>query len=258
MVATRRRAFARAGLVGALLALVVSPGDAPAAELAVFSAGAMEPGLRRLIPAFERETGQAVRLTIAVPNVLRHRVEAGERPDVLIAPPPVVDALTRAGLLRSEPLTVIGRVGVAVVVREGAPVPDVSTPDALRRALLESESLVFNRASTGTYFEKVLERLGISDAVRARTTRYPDGNAVMEHVIRGTGREIGIGPITEIRPHEAKGLRFVGPLPASIQNYTAYLAGVLAKSPAADRAAGFIRHITTPAARAEFAVTGVE
>ena len=78
MVATRRRAFARAGLVGALLALVVSPGDAPAAELAVFSAGAMEPGLRRLIPAFERETGQAVRLTIAVPNVLRHRVEAGE------------------------------------------------------------------------------------------------------------------------------------------------------------------------------------
>ena len=240
-----------------LLALLPAP-LAGAADLAVFSAGAMEPGLRRLVPGFERETGHAVTLTIAVPNVLRQRVQAGESPDLLIAPPPVVDALSQTGRLRPEGRVVVGRVGVAVVVRSGAPVPDVSSPEALRRALLDCESLVFNRASTGTYFERVLEGMGIADAVRAKSVRYPDGNAVMEHIIRGTGREIGIGPITEIRPYETRGLRFVGPLPAPIQNHTSYVATLLAGRPEDGPAAAFVRYISSPAARGVFAETGVE
>ena len=240
-----------------LLALLPAP-PAGAANLAVFSAGAMEPGLRRLVPGFERETGHAVTLTIAVPNVLRQRVQAGENPDVLIAPPPVIDALTQAGRLRPDGRAVVGRVGVAVVVRAGAPVPDVSSSDALRRALLECESLVFNRASTGTYFERVLDGMGIAEAVRAKSTRYPDGNAVMEHIIRGAGREIGIGPITEIRPYETRGLRLVGPLPPPIQNHTSYIATRLAGPPDDGPTAAFIRYITSATARAVFAETGVE
>lgn len=241
------------GLIALLAAL-----PAAAADLAVFSAGAMEPGLRRLIPSFERETGHTVSLTIAVPNVLRQRIEAGERPDVLIAPPPVVEALSRAGTLREEGQALVGRVGVAVVVRAGAPVPDVSSPEALRRALLECESLVFNRASTGTYFERVLDGMGIADAVRGKTTRYPDGNAVMEHIIRGAGREIGIGPVTEIRLYEARGLRLVGPLPSPLQNHTSYVAALLGSRPEPGTAAAFIRYITGAAARSVFAETGVE
>jgi molybdate transport system substrate-binding protein len=244
-------------LAALFLPVLLSALPAGAADLAVFSAGAMEPGLRRLVPGFERETGHAVTLTIAVPNVLRQRVQAGEGPDLLIAPP-VIDALTQAGRVRLDGRVVVGRVGVAVVVRDGAPVPDVSTPEALRRALLDCESLVFNRASTGTYFERVLEGMGIADAVRAKSIRYPDGNAVMEHVIRGTGREIGIGPITEIRPYQTRGLRFVGPLPAPIQNHTSYVATLLAGRPADGPAAAFVRYISSPAARAVFAETGVE
>ena len=252
----------RAALAGLALwsglALVAAP--AVAADLTVYSAGAMEPGLLRLTPVFERETGHRVRLTIAVPAVLRQRIEGGETPDIVIAPPPVIEALDRAGRLRAEGRAVLGRVGVAVVVREGAPVPDVSTPDALRRALLDCESLVFNRASTGTYFERVLEGMGITEAVRAKTTRYPDGSAVMEHVRRGAGREIGIGPVTEIRPYQDRGIRLVGPLPPPIQNYTSYVASLLAArpAPATDTAAAFVRYVTGPAARAIFAETGVE
>ena len=231
---------------------------AGAAEVTVYSAGAVEAGLGPLMEAFRRESGHAVRLTVAVPNLLRQRVEAGETPDVLIAPVPVMEALARAGALRDAPRETVGKVGVAVVVRAGARAPDVATPEALRQALLDCESLVFNRASTGTYFERVLERLGIAEAVSAKTTRYPDGAAVVEHVIRGRGYEIGIGPVTEIRPYEAKGIRLVGPLPAPIQNYTTYVAGVLTRSAAPEPAAAFVRHITGPAARAVFAATGVE
>jgi molybdate transport system substrate-binding protein len=77
-------------------------------------------------------------------------------------------------------------------------------------------------------------------------------------VLRGRGYEIGIGPVTEIRPYEAKGIRLVGPLPAPIQNYTTYVAGVLTRSAAPEPAAAFVRHITGPAARTVFAATGVE
>src|SRR4029434_2890198 len=92
--------------------------------------------------------------------------------------------------------------------------------------------------------------VGSAEAVSAKTTRYPDGAAVVEHVIRGRGYEIGIGPVTEIRPYEAKGIRLVGPLPAPIQNYTTYVAGVLTKSAAPEPAATFMRHTTRPATRA--------
>jgi molybdate transport system substrate-binding protein len=246
----------RALILALWLGWIAAPAIAPAAELTVYSAGAMEAGLGPLVESFRRESGYAVRLTVAVPNLLRQRVEAGETPDVLIAPVPVMEALARA--LRDGPRETVGKVGVAVVVRAGARVPDVATPEALRQALLDCESLVFNRASTGTYFERVLDGMGIAEAVAAKTTRYPDGAAVMEHVIRGRGYEIGIGPVTEIRPYESKGLRFVGPLPAPIQNYTTYVAGVLTNSASPEPAAAFIRHLTTAAARAVFAATGVE
>jgi molybdate transport system substrate-binding protein len=229
-----------------------------AAEIQVYSAGAVEPGLRELLPAWTRETGHAARLTVAVPAVLRQRVEAGETPDVLIAPPLVMDALVQAGKVKQEGRVPVGRVGVAMVVRRGAPVPDISTTERFKQAVLDADSLVYNRASTGTYFERVLDRLGIADAVKAKTVRHSDGSAVMEHLLRGTGREVGIGPIPEIRAYEAKGIELVGPLPADIQNYTVYVAGILAGARSPEVSAELIRFITRPAAKATFTATGVE
>ena len=115
----------RALILALWLGWLAAPALAAAAELTVYSAGAMEAGLGPLIEAFRRESGHAVRLTVAVPNVLRQRVEAGETPDVLIAPVPVMEALARAGALRDDPRETVGKVGVAVVVRAGGRVPDV-------------------------------------------------------------------------------------------------------------------------------------
>src|SRR5439155_18873427 len=103
----------------------------------------------------------------------------------------------------------LGRVGLGVAVRPGAPVPDISSADALKRSVLAAESIVFNRASSGIYFENLLEKMEIYGEVQARTTRYADGAAVMEHVLKGKGRAIRFGPVTEILQHREKGPQLV-------------------------------------------------
>lgn len=240
------------------LAGVLSAAPVLAAEVRVYCAGAVEPGLSALSDAFTRETGNVVRLTAGVPAVLRQRVEAGEAPDVLIAPPPVMDALVQVGKVNAEGRVLVARVGVGVLVRKGAPLPDISSPERLKQALLSAESLVYNRASTGTYFARLLDRLDITEQVKAKTVRYGDGVSVLEHVIRGTGREVGIGAITEIKAYESKGLTFVGPLPAELQNYTSYVAGVVTAAGAPERGAAFIRFVTSPAAKTVFSATGAQ
>lgn len=241
-----------------LLAGLLSAAPVSAAEVRVFCAGAVEPGLATLSDAFTRETGNIVQLTAGVPATLRQRVEAGEAPDVLIAPPLVMDALVQAGKVGADGRALVARVGVGVLVRTGVPRPEISSPERLKQTLLSAESVIYNRASTGTYFERLLDRLGISEQVKAKAVRYGDGVSVLEHVIRGTGREVGIGAITEIKAYESKGLTFVGPLPAELQNYTSYVAGVVTAARAPERGAAFIRFVTSPAAKTVFSATGAQ
>src|SRR5689334_13240612 len=99
-------------------------------------------------------------MIFATAPALRQRVAAGGAADIVIAPPPVLAEFEAAGRLAPGSRVELGRVGVGAVVRDGAPLPDVSIPDALKRTLLAADSIVFNRASTGLYLEKLLERLG--------------------------------------------------------------------------------------------------
>jgi len=240
----------------ALVALYVPM--AHAAELKVLSAGAVEPALVGLADAFRRDSGHQVELSFATAPALRRKVTAGESADILIAPPAVIEDFVKDGKVVAEGRAAIGRVGVGLAVRAGAPVPDVSTPEALKRAVLGADSLVYNEASTGIYFARLLERLGIAGEVTGKTTRYPDGASVLEHLRKGKGNEIGVGAITEIIVYTKKGLKLVGPLPAEIQNYTTYTAGLMvgARSPEAARA--FIRFLTSPPAKAAFAAAGID
>ena len=141
----------------------------------------------------------------------------------MIAPPAAIEQFVEGGKVESGGVNV-GRVGLGAAVRPGAPAPDLSSADALKKSVLDAESIVFNRASTGIYFENLLKKMGIYEQVEAKTTRYADGASVMEHVLKGKGREIGFGAITEILLYKDKGLRLVGPLPADVQNYTSYIA----------------------------------
>jgi molybdate transport system substrate-binding protein len=153
---------------------------------------------------------------------------------------------------------VLGKVGVGVTVRKDAPAPNIASTDDLKATLLAADTLVYNTASTGLYLERLFERLGIAEQLKPKTTRHANGEAVMLHVINGTGRQIGFGAITEIKLFEAKGLRLVGPLPADVQNFTSYGAALMANAPQAEAAKAFITYLATPEAKQAFNAAGIE
>src|SRR5438874_11660541 len=134
------------------LLLCAFTGGAMAAEIRVLSAGAVEPGLRAAAAAFKKQSGHDVHITFNTAPEIRKRIAGGDAFDVVIAPPAALDEFAGAGKLTGDRAS-LGRVGLGVAVRPGAAVPDISSADALKRSVLAAESIVFNRASSGIYFE---------------------------------------------------------------------------------------------------------
>src|SRR5712691_9168876 len=150
-------------LLAIISSVVASP--ALAAEINILSAGAIEPGLVAAVDLFRKDTGNEVKIKYATAPAILERAGGGEAADVVIAPPAVIDELAKAGRLDGQGRMTVGRVGVGIIVRNGAAKPDVSSSEALKRALIEAESVVYNKASTGLYLERLFERLGVGDEV---------------------------------------------------------------------------------------------
>lgn len=229
-----------------------------AAEIKVLSAGAVKPALVKLLEAFQRETGHDVKVTFATAPEIRKRLDGGEMPDVVIAPPTVLDDLVKTGKARSADRVTLGRIGIGVMVRVGVPLPKISTVEEFKESLLDTESVVYNQASTGIYIEALFDRLKVNEQLKPKTTRYPDAAPVLDKIIKGKVNEIGLAATTVIIENESKGLKFVGPLPAEIQNYTTYAATVLTESAAADAALALVRYFTTSQVKAVFTAAGIE
>ena len=239
------------------VSFVVASGAGFAADITVLSGGAIEPGLHAAVAAFEKQSGHHVKITFNTTPQIQKRMAAGETFDVVIAPPAATEPLVKAGKLESGGVNV-GRVGLGAAVRPGVPAPDLSNAESLKRSVLEAESIVFNRASTGLYFENLLKKMGIWDQVSAKTTRYVDGASVMEHALKGKGREIAFGAITEILLYKEKGLRFIGPVPAEVQNYTGYIASPMTGGANAALARELVKHLGSPAGKKLFVAAGIE
>jgi molybdate transport system substrate-binding protein len=204
------------------------------------------------------ETGHDLTIQFNTAPQIAKRLAAGEVYGILISPPATISQAIKDGRVEAATRAPVGRVGAGIVVRADASAPNVSSSDALKQALVAADSVVYNTASTGLYLDKLFASMGILEQLKPKTTRYPDGVSVMEHVIKGTGNGIGFGAITEIRMYEPKGLKFVGPLPADIQNYTNYEAAVMIGGANADAARAVLKVLASPAARAAFASGGVE
>jgi molybdate transport system substrate-binding protein len=233
--------------------------DAMAAEVKVLSAGAVEPGLHKAVELFKKSSGHTVSIQFNTAPQIANRMQDGYVADILIAPPGGLKTYAEQGKIAKDGHVMVGRVGAGVTIRPEAPVPDVKTTDALKAAVLAADSLVYNTASTGIYLEKLFDRLGVGEQIKAKTTRHPNGEAVMEHVIKGKGKEIGFGAITEIKLYEAKGsLKLVGPLPADVQNYTSYGAALMSNAPSPDAAKAFMAFLGTPTAKQAFVSAGIE
>ena len=228
------------------------------AEISVLSAGAVQPGMVKVIEAFRNASPHRVKITFATAPVILKRISARDSLDVIIAPPAVLDEWVNAAKASPGDRVTIGRIGVGVTVRDGTPQPKIATVDEFKQALLSAESVVYNQASTGIYLEKLFERLGIAEHLKTKMVRYPDAAAVLDHIGKGKGGEIGLGATTVILEGENKGLTFVGPLPQEIQNYTTYAAIVVAAGSASKAAREFVRFLTGPVAQKVFAAAGIQ
>jgi molybdate transport system substrate-binding protein len=224
----------------------------------LFSAGAVKPGLVKVIDAFRRENGADVNITFATAPAILNQCREGASADIVIAPPAVLDELMHLHKVSRQDRVTLGRIGVGVMVRDGATLPQIATVDEFKEALRSTDSVVYNQASTGTYLEALFDRLGIGAEIKAKSVRYADFAAVLDHVGKGANQELGFGATTVIIENAGKGVKFAGPLPAEIQNYTEYGAALWVNGAAKDPAREFLRHLASPAARSQLAAAGIE
>ena len=232
---------------------------ASAADIRVFSSGAPSAVAKTLAASFTSETGHRVLFTVGTPGVIRQRLASGEIPDIVILPKPAVDAMEKADALQRDSRVDLARVGIGVVVREGAPLPDISTVAAVRQMLLAARSIVHTDPAGSGFAGKAVARMfaqmGIADAIKPKVTimQAIDGGVTL--VAKGDA-EVGLFNISEIMP--VKGVKLVGPLPLAVQNYIVFTAAIHAGSPSPEAAQAFIGFLSSPAARAQWSAGGLE
>jgi molybdate transport system substrate-binding protein len=186
----------------------------------VLCAGAVKHAFTQLAGRFERDTGHSVKCTFAAVGTLVRQHAEGAKADFLLLNRPAIDALLSQGKVMA-PVVDAGTVGVGIAVRSGSPRPDLSSPESLRAALLETPSLSYGDPahgdSSGVHFAKVLERLGITQAVAARTQLAPSGLAVAERVRDG---HVALGATQASVIAACPGIELAGLLPAELQQLT--------------------------------------
>jgi molybdate transport system substrate-binding protein len=243
--------------IAAFVLLLALSGAVRAAEIKVLAAGGMRPGLNAATEVFRQRSGIEARLTYEPPVDLGKRVAAGEAADIIVSSPPVIAELAKAGKVLADGQMHLGRVGVGVVARQDAPQPDIATSAALKAALLDADAVVYNTASSGSYIDGMLKKIGVFDQIQGKLVRLWDGTAVMHHLMEGKAKEFGFGGITDILGYRDQGLRLVGPLPAEIQNYANYSAAVVAAAPNPEAAKAFLAYLASPEGRALFVANGI-
>lgn len=229
-----------------------------AAEVKVLTAGAFKQVVLALVPDFERQTGNKVAVDNDTAGGLQKRIESGEAFDVAIITPTIVDGLAASGKMVPNSRVNLATVSIGVVVKEGAPKPDIGTVEAFKNALLSAKSVAYidpaSGGSSGIYVDKLLERLGIADQVRPKA-KLKKGGYVADLIVSGEA-ELGVHQISEIVP--VKGAVLVGPLPKEIQNTTTYTAGLSAAAQNKDAAQALIKTLSGPAAASVFKAKGME
>jgi molybdate transport system substrate-binding protein len=245
--------FAALGL-GLVLALAPAA-SARAEELRVLVPRAIATVLGDVGAQFEQATNYKLVVTTDVAAGLVRRANAGEPFDVIAATPTQIDGLIKEGKLVPATRTNLVRSGIGVEVRAGAPMPDISSVEAFKRALLGAKSIGYlKEGASGVYIAGLLDRLGIADEIKSKVIR-PDTDIVSKLVAKGEV-EIGMVVITQILT--TPGVELVGPLPAEVQSYVSFTAGVSSNSHAPAVASELIRFLAGPIAAPVIKAQGME
>ena len=255
---TARVALALTG--GLLFALIAaSEGTvADAAEVSVLTSVALTPALDELAPQFERATGNKLKIGYSLIADIRKRMLAGESADVVILSRPVMDELQKAGKFAPGSIVDVAGTAVALVVKAGGAKPDIASVEALKRSLLAAKSIVYadpaKGGASGVYFAKVLDRLGIAEAMKAKTKLVPGAQAA-EVVAKGEA-EIGVAQTSEIVT--VPGAELLGPLPGELASITLFSADIGAGTKVPEAAKALIQFLAGPQAAPVFKAKGFQ
>jgi molybdate transport system substrate-binding protein len=243
-----------------LLSAVLLTSAVAAAEVRVMISGGMTAAYKALVPEFERATGHKV-LTAYGPsmgtttNAIPVRLDRGEPADVLIMVGYALGDLVKKGKVISDSTIDLVRSPIGVAVKSGAPRPDISSADAVKRALLAAKTIAYSDSASGVYVStEMFAKLGILDDMKDKARKIP-ATPVGEIVAHGDA-ELGFQQISELKPVE--GIDIIGPLPPELQQITIFSAGIASVSKEPDAGKALIKFLASPAARAELVKSGMD
>ena len=227
--------------------------------LRILSAGAVKRGVSKIAAEYERASGARVEIEFSTAPEIRRRVAAGETADVIVAPPAVMDEIAKQGKILPESRGFVGRSRMGVVVHAKAPVPALADTAAFKKAMQGASVVIYNKASSGLYSAKLMERLGLASELGSRIIVVDTGAAIMEYVAAHPPAAVGLAQISEVMVMIDKGcaVKLAAPLPDEIQNVTSYDAAAIASSKSQDAARSLAQQLASNAAKNVFASTGI-
>ena len=232
---------------------------ASAAEIKVFSTVGVKSVLEDLVPKFEKATGHKLAITWSTASLLAKRVQAGEQADALILIKGNLETLQKEGKIMPGTDVIFSKSIFAVGVKAGAPKPDISTPDALKQALLASKAVSYTDPATGgasgVYTAKQIAKLGITEQMKGKTKHPASGGFSGSLLVDGQA-DIAINSKPELL--SVPGVEVVGPLPGDMAYTVIYAAGVQSGAAQADAAKALVKYLMSPEAQAVFKANGFD
>jgi molybdate transport system substrate-binding protein len=242
------------------IALLAATATARAAEIDAFISTAIKAATDELLPPFERANGHVIRASYAPSGALIPRFIAGEPVDVFLTDSTAIDALIKQGRIVGGRTDLV-RTGIGIAVRKGAPRPDVSSPETLKRALLAAKSIGHAAPAGGSitaaHIQGVFQRLGIAEQVTPKVRLAAGGPNGRVSVLVSSGEaEIGLQQVSELMTNPA--VEVIGMLPAELQLITLYSAGVTASARQAEASQALIKALTAPSAAPIYKAKGLD
>ena len=249
-----KRASWTIGTVGVIALLVARM--ASAGEIKVISSVGVKAALEELQPQFERTTGHKLAITFGTTVPLKRQIDAGETFDVIVLTPSLIEDLIKEGKVAPATKADIAKAGIGMAVRKGAPKPDISTPEAFKRTLVNAKSIVYSKeGASGTYMARLIERLGLAEEMKPKTVLETRSGQTAVAVVEGKA-ELGFVLISEILP--IVGAEFAAPLPAELQSYIVFTAGIAPSAKDVEAAKAFINFFKTPGVLPVLKAKGME
>jgi len=254
----KTRSFVAASSIG-LIFLLLGGKAAESAEVKVLCANGMQTVMEDVAPKFERATGHKLVIAFATGGATVKRARDGEPADVVIAPQRGIDGLVKDGKVAAGAVTAVASTGISVAIRKGAPKPDISSPEALKRTLLAAKSITYlnpaDGGASGIHFAKVLDRLGIANDMKSKTVLAPKVGAVGALVANG---EAELGVIQYQLLFSVPGIEIVGPLPGDLQDTTVFSGAIMGDARSGEASRALINFLRSPEAAAVIKANGME